>query len=132
MYPMKLNRSTLAFATLYASIFIAGPISAVASFYNGGGVEEGLNEGSGLIGSGDTDIYAFVRNALMTVLGIMGAVAVAVIIAAGITLVIGGVSEENRDLARKMILWCVIGLIVIVMAAAIVTFTINAIGGDSG
>ena len=58
-------------------------------------------------------------------------------LAAGIFLILGGVhyitsssNEQNQEKAKNQILYAIIGLLVIGLAAAIVNFTLRAIGGS--
>lgn len=74
------------------------------------------------VGGGGTDIRGTVLDILSAILNLMALAAVAVIIFAGIRLVIGGSDESQREKARNAILYAVIGLIVILLAQAIVSF----------
>ena len=64
----------------------------------------------------------FLHNALNTGLTIIGALALVIIIVAGITYVLSGGEEAKITKAKSMITSSVIGLIVIVCAFAIVNF----------
>lgn len=75
----------------------------------------------GQIGLGDTDLKTTTINILNWVLGIMALVAVAMIIFSGIIAATSS-SEDRAETARKVILAAVIGLIVILLAWAIVLF----------
>jgi ABC-type transport system involved in cytochrome bd biosynthesis fused ATPase/permease subunit len=54
------------------------------------------------------------------ILTFLGIIAVLIIVIAGIRLIIGGADEGQREKARDSILYAVIGLIVILLAGAIV------------
>ena len=56
------------------------------------------------------------------VLGVIGSVAVLVIVIASIQLVLSGGNPQSVQRARETILWAVIGLVVVVSAYTIVTF----------
>ncbi len=74
------------------------------------------------IGPGTGDIQETILYVLNAALNFMGLVAVIVIVIAGIRLVVGGAEEQQREKAKHMIMYAVIGLIVIILASAIVNF----------
>ncbi len=81
-------------------------------------------------GTGGTDeqgIRDTVISLLTTVLNFMALVAVIFIIIAGIRLVVSQGSEEERDKAKKTIIYVVVGLIVILLARTIVGFIADTI-----
>ena len=67
-------------------------------------------------------IRTTVLDIIQDVLSFMALVAVVVIIIAGIRLVVGGADEQQREKARNTVLYAVIGLILILLAQAIVGF----------
>jgi hypothetical protein len=68
------------------------------------------------------DARAGVVDILSGVLDFMALVAVVVIVIAGIRMVVSSGNEDATGAAKKTILWAVIGLIVILLAGAIVDF----------
>jgi type IV secretory pathway VirB2 component (pilin) len=74
------------------------------------------------IGGAPGDIRQTILDVLGKVLNFMALVAVVVIVIAGIRLVIAGADEQQRDKAKKMIMYAIIGLVVIILASAIVSF----------
>jgi hypothetical protein len=78
-----------------------------------------------------TDPRAVILGVLLGVLLFMGLAAVVVIVIAGIMLVLSLGNESTLEQVKRIILYAVIGLIIIALAAAIVTFIINAIGGQA-
>ncbi|MFA5069984.1 MAG: hypothetical protein WC528_01770 [Patescibacteria group bacterium] len=81
------------------------------------------NVGSTL-GLGTADLKASVLNILQWVLGLLGLIAVIMIIIGGITLLVP-TSAEAGEKAKKIITGAVIGLVVILLAWAIIIFVIN-------
>ena len=71
---------------------------------------------------GGTDIHSALENVIMKILTFLGIVAVIVIVVAGIRLIIGGADEQQREKARNAVLYAVIGLILVLLAGAIVRF----------
>lgn len=78
-------------------------------------------------GTGTTDIRTTVLDILRTVLSFMALVAVVFIVIAGIRLVVSQGEEAEKDKAKKTIIYVIIGLIVIILAQAIVDFVASQI-----
>ena len=74
------------------------------------------------IGLGDADLKTTVLNIIRLVLGLMTLIAVVLIIYGGFVWLTAAGNEENVDKAKKIISAAVIGLIVILLAWAIVIF----------
>lgn len=72
--------------------------------------------------AGGGNIRATVLNILRTVLSFMALIAVVVIVIAGIMLVVSLGDEQAKDRAKRIIFYAVIGLLVILLASAIVRF----------
>ncbi len=79
----------------------------------------------GLTGAPDTVSSGSVEGILMTVYFIAGIVAVVAIIIGGIRYAASGGDASGVQSAKNTILYAVIGLIVIIMAAGITTFIIQ-------
>ncbi|MDP7477566.1 MAG: hypothetical protein QF442_03905 [Candidatus Peribacteraceae bacterium] len=78
--------------------------------------------------TGGTDIRATIIATLRAVLNFMALAAVVMIVIAGIILVVSGGDEQMKDKAKRIILYTFIGLIIILMASAIVFIFSNAAG----
>lgn len=99
-------------------MFLVGIVSGRSSkVYDGDGIADGIDKATG---SGKT--ISDVTTLLNNILNLVGLIAVVAVIIAGIYLVVGGQEEANREKAKKIILYTVIGLVVIVLASAIVNF----------
>lgn len=61
-------------------------------------------------------------------LGLLGLIAVAFLIYAGILMVTAGGNEEQVAKARKIIMYAVIGIVIILLSYTIVTFVATALG----
>jgi type IV secretory pathway VirB2 component (pilin) len=99
---------------------------AQAQEYNGGGLVEGLQYAMG-INLPHGDLRSLILSIVAGVLGFMALVAVIVIIAAGIRLILSGGSEEAKEGSKRMILYTVIGLVVILLARMLVEFVLYAL-----
>jgi len=116
--PMIALRSTLARSVTFAtSMLVAGQAWAANSI---GNIPD--------IGTGNADIRATIIKIIKEVLNFMALVAVVLIVIAGIRLVISQGEEAEKDKAKKTIIYVVIGLIVIVLARAIVEFVAKVLG----
>ena len=80
------------------------------------------------VSGGTSDIRQTALNILSSVLRFMALVAVIFIVIAGISLVASQGEDAEKDKAKKTILYVIIGLIVILLAQAIVDFVANQIG----
>ena len=82
------------------------------------------------IGSGaNTDIRVTVLDVLGRVLNFMALVAVVFIVIAGIRLVISQGDDDQKTKAKNTIFYVIIGLVVIILASAIVSFVSDTIAG---
>ena len=79
----------------------------------------------GTLGLGTADLKATVINILQWVLGILALVAVIMIIMGGVWWMTAGGNEEKIEKAKKIISAAVIGLIIVMLAWAIVIFVAN-------
>lgn len=68
------------------------------------------------------DLLVRITENILTYVGI---IAVVMIVIAGIILVVNGGNENSRDRARKIIVYTIIGIIVILLASAIVRFVLG-------
>lgn len=96
--------------------------------YGGDGVASGISSASSLTG-GANDLRSTVLGVVKEVLGYMAAFAVFAIIVAAFYLIIGGSTDEGRDRARKIVLYVIIGLFIILLARTIIELVGS---GDSG
>ncbi|MCK5611695.1 hypothetical protein KAR91_58030 [Candidatus Pacearchaeota archaeon] len=61
-------------------------------------------------------------------LGLLGLVAVAFLIYAGVLMVTAGGNDEQVTKARKVIMYSVVGIVIILLSYTIVTFVTSALG----
>jgi len=86
----------------------------------------------GQIGLGTADLKTTVINIIKWVLGILTLVAVSIIIYGGILWMTAAGSEERIRKAKKVIIGAVIGLIIVLLAWAIVLFVARALNNATG
>lgn len=117
------NRLATSVSTVAVSTFI-GATTAFAQF--GGDIPD-------IDGTTDnTDIRDVITKVLGYVLSFLALIAVVVIVIAGIRLIVSQGSEEERDKAKKTILYAVIGLLIVLFARVIVGFFTNDFISESG
>lgn len=87
---------------------------------------------NGTYGTGLPKVNAFsseLQSILQIVFGIIGSIAVIVIIVAGFMFVTSSGKPENAAKAREVIIYALIGIAVSLMAEIIVSFVLNKVGG---
>lgn len=82
-------------------------------------------------GATSGDIRTAILNILLGVLNFMALIAVIMIVIAGIWLVVSFGDEQVKDRVKRIILYTVIGLILILLASAIVRFVISTVSNVS-
>ncbi|HTM68095.1 MAG TPA: pilin [Candidatus Binatia bacterium] len=97
------------------------PVVAMAS-----GVDLGLNYATA-IGLGTQDVRTTVSNVIKAFMGLLGIVAVVIILLGGFKWMTAGGNEEKVAEAKKLIISGVIGLVIILSAYAIAQFVVGAI-----
>lgn len=94
---------------------------AIAQVFNGGGIPEGLDKADDVTGMSTTDPRTAVINVIAAVLNFMALTATVMVIIAGIYLVVSLGNDEQKEKAKKIIYYTLIGLIVILFARIIVS-----------
>jgi len=97
------------------------PQSILAAVYDGGGLQEGVNE-AGNTGIGSADIRTTIIKIMLEIVSYTALLAVSVIILAGLYLILGFGDEGAKDKAKKIILYVGVGVLLILLAGAIVQF----------
>ncbi len=129
----------LLFGALIAGFTVAAAVhfgaGFTASVFDGEGLIGGLEKAEEeLQGTGireETDIVKPIADIIRFILMFIAIAAVIVIIAAGIILIFSFGSDGAIQRARKMIIWAIVGLIVVLLAFVIVEFVIDIITAGS-
>ncbi|HSD12626.1 MAG TPA: pilin [Patescibacteria group bacterium] len=106
-----------------AAVVAAAVIPAVAMAQ---GVDLGLNYATA-IGLGTQDVRSTVSNVIKAFMGLLGIVAVVIILLGGFKWMTAGGNEEKVAEAKKLIISGIIGLVIIMSAYAIAQFVVSAI-----
>ena len=118
-----------AVATLITAA-VAVPMVALAQSNNG--VDLGLEYATD-IGLGTQDVRTTVSGVIRSFMGLLGIVAVVIILLGGFKYMTAAGNEDKEVEARKLIVSGVIGLVIILSAYAIASFVVGAIqSGTSG
>lgn len=118
-----MNTPKKTFSTLIAgaAAWIAALPVAVAQIFNSdGGIEEGLETAGGISNIQTGDVRETVVRVLGQVLSFLALVAVIAVIIAGIYLIVGMGSDDSKERAKKIILYTIIGLVIILFSRVIV------------
>ena len=104
------------------SLFLFPQVTNAVSFY----------DPSATLGLGSADLQDTVIAIIQWILGLLGLVAVILILYGGFTWMTAGGSEEKVEKAKKIITAAIIGLVVVLVAWAIVIFALNVLQNTSG
>ena len=120
---MKILRNLIASLAVIAGLsFVAVPAGAVDVF---SGACSGVTNNTVCNATKtDTSVSTVIRNVVNVLLYLLGAAAVIVIVIAGIMYVTSAGETANVTRAKNMLLYAVIGLVIALLAYAIVNFVI--------
>lgn len=76
---------------------------------------------------GDTSLESYIQTIINVLLGLIGVVAVIMLIYGGFRYVLSGGNEKSTSAAKDTILFAIIGIVVAVLAFAIVNFVIGSL-----
>ncbi len=102
-------------STLFALALVVAPIAVAQTSFS-------IENIGGSVGLGTSDLKQTVVNVIQWVLGILALVAVLMIIVGGFQWMTAAGNDERIDKAKKIISAAVIGLIIVLLAWAIVIF----------
>ena len=116
--------TTVILAVLFAVVFLFTNIASAQSAdpYGVSYAED--------VGLSTTDIRISVIRVIRTILGVLGILALILMITAGVIWMTSGGNSARIELAKKIILNALIGLLIIVMAFAIVQYIFKVLEGD--
>lgn len=120
----NLTAKTKAFVTVsVVAPVVLGFQQAFAAVYGGGGIQDGINQAAGLGGiSNVTSVRDIIIRVITFILDIVLLLAVAAIIIAGIYLITSNGEEGQKDKAKRIIYYALIGIVVVLFSRMIVIF----------
>lgn len=99
---------------------LSHPVRAYAQIFNGGGLQSGLNEASQVQGLATGSPRQAIINIIKAILNFTALLAVVMIIIAGFYLILSLGNEEQKDKAKRIIYYTLIGLVVILISRILV------------
>lgn len=78
-------------------------------------------------GAVTTSLTTVISNVLNTAMGVVGLIAIVVIVYGGIKLTMSGGEEEQSKAGKNYITYGIIGLVVVILAYSIVKFIVGAV-----
>jgi len=130
-----LKKTTAVFAVIFVVVFLfLAFYYSSAQVLTGGDTQTdmyGLQPVQDNIALASTDIRLIIARIIRAVLGLLGIVAISIIIYAGYTIMTSGGNEEKVEKGKKTLINAFIGLAIILSAFSIVQFVINALS-DNG
>lgn len=133
MQKLKSLLMTLALAVVsVAGVAVPAGFALAADCPNGNGTYEhsiaecGINEVGGATTEGN-DLMSRVKTIINVVLGVVGVVAVVIIIVAGVYFILSQGDAAKITRARNTILYGVVGLLIALLAFAIVNFVLSSV-----
>lgn len=119
---------SLVMAALVVGVYLAPVAGAFdASIQSGADAARGSDQTANLFGQ--TGIFRTITNVLLFVLG---AVSVIMIIIGGLRYVISGGNSTAVTAAKNTILYAIVGVIVALLAYAIINFVLGSFSGSAG
>ena len=110
---------------------LAGAVLPFAVHAQAPGVDFGISYGT-YTGLTQTDIRITIANIIRTAMGLLGIIAVLIVLYGGFKWMTAAGNEDQVGEAKKILIAGVIGLIVIVSAYAVATFVINSLVAATG
>lgn len=121
----KLKQMLLTLGIIAGVSMVAVPAVGAVDIYEGC---NGISGSAVCASKDDKDVNKLIKTVVDTLLFILGAVSVLVIIAAGIMYTTSGGDAAHVKRAKDMLMYAIIGLVVALLAYAIVNFVLTQIG----
>ena len=126
----KFSNITIALAIAFATAFSLVPTSAQAfggGMIGGANAARGSDQPSDLFGQ--AGIFSTITNVMLF---IVGGVSVLMIIIGGLRYILSGGDSGNVSAAKNTILYAIVGIIVSLLAYAVVSFVVSSFANNSG
>lgn len=117
----------LSLALMMAPLALAGPVNAAFDGGIRGGVEAARADDQPEDLFGDSGIFKKITNIMLFMVGILSVI---MLIIGGMHYVISGGKKESVTAAKNTILYAIVGLVVSLLAFAIINFILNVFVGE--
>ena len=111
----------LALSTVASILMAPTSFAFTLSIQDGANSAKGVNQATDLFGN--TGIFTTITNVMLF---IVGAISVIMIVIGGLRYVVSGGNSSNVTTAKNTILYAIVGLIIAIMAYAIINFVIGS------
>lgn len=101
------------------------PSGSFAAVFMGGGVRQGIAAAGSIVGLSQKSIYGIITDIAITVINFAGLAATVTIIAAGFMLVLDWGNDQLKERAKKAMIYCIIGLVILLLVRAIISFVLS-------
>lgn len=101
------------------------PAILSAAIFGGGGVAQGIAAAGGIVGLSNKSIRGIITDIAITIINFAGLAATVTIIAAGFMLVLDWGNDQLKERAKKAMLYCIIGLVILLLIRAIIFFVLS-------
>jgi len=132
IHKINIKRTTAILVSLFVVVFLFSFLVLPVQAEEQAEDVFGIQPVEDTIALGSYDIRLIVAKIIRAVLGLLGVIAVSIIVYAGYTIMTSGGNEEKITKGKKILINAVIGLIIILMSVAIVQFVINALARATG
>lgn len=120
---VKFLRNTVRIVTLLSILLYPAILSA--SVFMGGGVGQGIGAAGGIVGLSQKSIRGIIVDIAITVINFAGLAATIALIAAGFMLVLDLGNDQLKERAKKAVMYCIAGLIILLLIRAIILFVLS-------
>ena len=115
------------FGSLLAGVVFIGectifPETGFAAVFDGGGAQAGIGQAAGIEGLAKGDPRSVIERALLVVINFVALMAVIALVVAGIFLILGMGGDTAKEKAKKIIIYTIVGLLVLLFVRVIVGF----------
>ena len=89
---------------------------------------------SNLIGSGDPnmDLNIVIKNIIRGIIGVLGSITLLMVVYGGLLWIASAGNAEKIQIAKNILKWSSMGIIIIFLSYSIIIFVFNIVGIDSG
>lgn len=107
---------------LLGSALTIFPHKGFSAVFDGGGAQEGIGQAAAIEGLAKGNPRSVLEHALLTAIDFVALMAVIALVVAGIFLILGMGGDTAKERAKKIIIYTIVGLLVLLFVRVIVGF----------